>query len=301
MSTGKIVGIVIGRLLLLFLCSASCFALGFFSSIFSGSPAAGGNIFQINIEGVISSSPASLLSGQATTPEQFMAQLDKAEKDPSIKAVLLRINSPGGSPAASQEIFEQVGRCSKPVVVSVADTCASGAYYIACAADVIVASRSSSVGSIGVILQVANLEGLYDKLGIEYTTVKQGKYKDIGSSSREMTSEEKQMLEEQTYKIYNQFIEDVAGSRGLKLEQVKELATGWTYIGTEALELGLIDKLGNYKDAIDEAARLGGIKGEPVVSGRQQFSWLDMVLSYYSGGLSPRFAEIPQWDTYIYR
>ncbi|MDZ7837009.1 MAG: signal peptide peptidase SppA [Actinomycetota bacterium] len=154
----------------------------------------------------------------------------------------------------------------------------AGAYYIARAADHIVANRSSSVGSIGVILQVANLEGLYDKLGVEYTTIKQGKYKDIGSSSRDMTAEEKQLLEQQTKQIYNQFIDDVAESRGMETEEVRQLATGWTYIGTEALDLGLIDQLGNYKDAIDAAASLGEIEGEPAVTGRQQFSLWDMVL-----------------------
>ncbi|MCG9478919.1 MAG: signal peptide peptidase SppA [Actinomycetia bacterium] len=302
MSTGKIAGIVIGSLLVLFLFCGGCFILGLLSSSFSSGYSGGANIYQIRIDGVISAtSQASLLSGQTTTPEQIISQLEAAERDRAIRAILLRINSPGGSPAASQEIYEEIKRASKPVVVSVADTCASGAYYIACAADHIVANRSSSVGSIGVILQVANLEGLYDKLGVEYTTIKQGKYKDIGSSSRDMTAEEKQLLEQQTKQIYNQFIQDVAESRGMETEEVRQLATGWTYIGTEALDLGLIDQLGNYKDAIDTAASLGGIEGEPVITGRQQFSLWDMVLGYYVSGLYERIYGSNVLEGYVYR
>ncbi|MDZ7837010.1 MAG: ATP-dependent Clp protease proteolytic subunit [Actinomycetota bacterium] len=125
MSTGKIAGIVIGSLLVLFLFCGGCFILGLLSSSFSSGYSGGANIYQIRIDGVISaSSQASLLSGQTTTPEQVMSQLEAAERDRAIKAILLRINSPGGSPAASQEIYEEIKRASKPVVVSVADTCA---------------------------------------------------------------------------------------------------------------------------------------------------------------------------------
>jgi len=226
MSTGKIIGIIVACLAFLFIISGGCFFLGMLSGSMPGSGRAA-NIYEIRIEGVISaSSPVGILAVGGTTPEAVIGQLEIAEKDPGIKSVLLRINSPGGSPAASQEIFEELKKATKPVVVSVADSCTSGAYYIACAADVIVANRSSSVGSIGVILQVVNLEGLYDKLGVEYTTIKQGKYKDIGSSSRPMSKEEEKLLEEQTNKIYRQFIQDVAESRQMEAEKVQDLATG---------------------------------------------------------------------------
>ncbi len=287
MSTGKIVGIVLGCLALLFVFSGGCFFLGLISGGLNySSGSRQGNIYEINIEGIISASQQSgVLSGGATTPRQVIAQLDTAEKSPNIKAVLLRVNSPGGSPAASQEIYSELKKFGKPVVVSVSDTCASGAYYISCAADKIIANPASSVGSIGVIMQVPNLEGLYDKLGIEYTTIKQGKYKDIGSSSREMTPEEKGLLEEQTKKIYDQFIADVADSREMSTGKVKELATGWIYLGSEAVGLGLIDDIGTYKDAINLAAELGGISGEPVVVSGQKFSFYDLLMQYYLGGV----------------
>ncbi len=290
MSTGKIIGIIIGCLALLFVFSGGCFVLGLLSgSLSDTSGYRQGNIYEINIEGVITATEQSgILGGGVTTPKQVIAQLDIAEKSNNIKAILLRVNSPGGSPAASQEIYQELGKAGKPVVVSVSDTCASGAYYISCAADRIIANPASSVGSIGVIMQVPNLEGLYDKLGIEYTTIKQGKYKDIGSTSREMTGEEKKLLEEQTKKIYEQFISDVAESRDMSKDKVKELATGWVYLGSEAVGLGLIDELGTYKDAINVAAELGGVAGEPVVVSARGFSIYDILLQYYLGGILSR-------------
>ncbi|MCJ7727181.1 MAG: signal peptide peptidase SppA, partial [Actinobacteria bacterium] len=176
----------------------------------------------------------------------------------------------------------EIKKMEKPVVVSVSDTCASGAYYVASAADRIIANRSSSVGSIGVIMQIPNYEDLYEKLGLKYTTIKQGKYKDIGSPDRPLTKEEMKLLEAQLKEIYRQFISDVAEARSMDVSEVEELATGWVFLGTEALELGLIDEIGNYKDAINIAAELGGIKGEPIVI-RQKISYslMDLILGYY--------------------
>ncbi|MGM0366152.1 MAG: signal peptide peptidase SppA [Actinomycetota bacterium] len=301
MSTGKIVGIIVACLAFLFLVSGGCFFLGIISGSVTDTTRAA-NIYEIRIEGLISaSSQASILGVGGTTPEQVIAQLEAAEKDTAIKAVLLRVNSPGGSPAASQEIFEEIKKVTKPVVVSVSDSCTSGAYYISSAADVIVANRASSVGSIGVILQVVNLEGLYDKLGIEYTTIKQGKYKDIGSSDRPMSEEERKLLEEQTEKIYQQFIDDVAQSREMEADKVQELATGWIYLGTEALELGLIDELGTYKDAIEIAAELGGVVGEPRLTTGRYFTLTDLILNYYFGELYNKVLGSYPSQQYIYR
>ncbi|MFO7928352.1 MAG: signal peptide peptidase SppA [Candidatus Humimicrobiaceae bacterium] len=290
MSTGKIIGIIIGGLALLFVFSGGCFVLGLLSgSLSDTSGYRQGNIYEINIEGVITGTEQSgILGGGATTPKEVIAQLDIAEKSNNIKAILLRVNSPGGSPAASQEIYQELKKAEKPVVVSVSDTCASGAYYISCAADRIIANPASSVGSIGVVMQVPNLEGLYDKLGIEYTTIKQGKYKDMGNTSREITGEEKKLLEEQTKKIYEQFISDVAESREISKDKVKELATGWVYLGSEAVGLELIDELGTYKDAINVAAELGGVVDEPMVVSAQEFSFYDILLQYYLGGILSR-------------
>ena len=279
MSSGKIITIIAGCMAFLFIFSGCCFFLGIISGNFPETRRAA-NIYEIRVEGLITSSQGGIIGMGSTTPELFLAQLKAAELDPAIKAILVRVNSPGGSPAASQEIFEELKKATKPVVVSVSDSCTSGAYYIACAADVIVANRSSSVGGIGVILQAVNLEGLYDKLGIEYTTIVQGEYKDIGSTSRPMKEEEEQLLKEQTNKLYQQFMQDVAESRDMELEKVKELATGWIYLGTEALEEGLIDEVGTYNDAVEVAAELGDV-AEPRVTARREISIMDLIFSYY--------------------
>jgi len=283
-STGKIVGVVFICIFVLSMFSAGCFFIGLLSGGFGrASYNVGDSVYEIRLEGVISGEKyASLLSGETVTPEEIIGQLDEAEKNPNVKAILLRVNSPGGSPAASQEIYEELRKMKKPVVVSVSDTCASGAYYIASAADRIIANRSSSVGSIGVIMQIPNYEDLYEKLGLKYTTIKQGKYKDVGSPDRPITAEEMKLLEAQLKEIYRQFISDVAEARNMDISEVEELATGWVFLGTEALELGLIDGIGNYKDAIDIAARLGGIKGEPyIIKEEVSYSLMDLILGYF--------------------
>lgn len=283
-STGKIVGITFLCIFVLLLFSGGCYLAGLLSSTFGRtSYSLGDSIYEIRLEGVISAEKYSgLLMEETVTPEEIISQLDEAESNPDVKAILIRVNSPGGSAAASQEIYEELKKVEKPVVVSVSETCASGAYYISAAADSIIANRSSSVGSIGVIMQIPNFEGLFEQLGIEYVTIKQGEFKDVGSPDRPITEEETRMLEAQLKEIYEQFISDVADSRGMEISEVRELATGWVYLGTEALDLGLIDQIGNYKDAIEAAAELGGIKGEPVVI-KQEYSYslMDLIFDYY--------------------
>jgi protease-4 len=283
-SAGKIVGITFLCIFVLVVFSGGCYVAGLISGgLGRTSYAFGDSVYEIRLEGLISADDyAGLFSGGAVTPEEIIGQLDEAESNPNVKAILIRVNSPGGSAAASQEIYEEIKKVEKPVVVSVSETCASGAYYIASAADRIIANRSSSVGSIGVIMQIPNLEGLYEQLGIKYTTIKQGEFKDVGSPDRPITEEEVQMLEAQLKEIYEQFISDVADSRGMEISKVRELATGWVFLGTEALDLGLIDEIGNYKDAIKAAAELGGIKGEPVVIRQETgYSLLDLIFNYY--------------------
>lgn len=283
-STGKIVGITLLCIFVLFMFSAGCFVMGLMGRGLSGtSYSISDSIYEIRLEGMISADKYSgILSGGTVTPEEIIAQLDEAEKNPSVKAILIRVNSPGGSAAASQEIFEEIKRTEKPVVVSVSDMCASGAYYVSSAADRIIANRSSSVGSIGVIMQITNYEELYEKLGIKYTTIKQGEYKDVGSTDRPLTDEEIKLFEVQLEKVYWQFISDVAEARDMDIKEVEELATGWVFLGTEALELGLIDEIGNYKDAIGVAAEIGGIKGEPGIIKREiSYSLRDLLLGFF--------------------
>src|SRR5664279_3628738 len=216
-----------------------------------GSIGAGGKIGVMHLSGVVSASADaySLTGTQGIDPEWTAEALRKADRDDSIDAVLLRVNSPGGSPAASWEIYQAVKDMSKPVVVSVGDVAASGAYYFSSAADIIVAAPSSQVGSIGVILAAVDLEELLDKVGIEYTVLTRGEYKDLGHFSRDITPEEEDILNEQMDLIYRQFIRDVADAR-----------SGLTEAEEEALRKGLVDRTGSYRDALEAAAELSGLE-----------------------------------------
>jgi protease-4 len=250
-------------------------------SIASGSKApgigrvGGGNVAIIRITGIIASSGDSGLFASSTTgPEAILEQIHDAEDDPDIKVILLRIDSPGGVASAGQEIAQAVKNAKKPVVASIADTGASAAYMIASQADHIISAPGSLVGSIGVIMEIPNYEGLYEKLGIKVVTLTSGKFKDIGNPARPMTAEEKAVLMKQIRVIYDQFVSDVAEGRDMPEAEVRKLATGLFWTGTEAEEMGLIDEVGNYDDALDAAARLGNIKGRPRVQEmREQDFW----------------------------
>ncbi len=194
-----------------------------------------------------------------------MSQLRQAAEDNSVKAVVLRINSPGGSAAASQAIYKEIQRLAecKPVVASMGDVAASGGYYVACPADTIFANPATITGSIGVIFETLNFYDFMEKYGLETETIKSGKYKDTGSPSRPMRPDERALLKEMLMGVYEQFVNDVAQARDMDKAKVKKLADGRIYTGEQALEAGLIDQLGNFYDAVDEAARRGGIKGRP--------------------------------------
>jgi len=208
------------------------------------------------------------LLGQAPGSDFLLEQLQAIREDQDIKGVLLRINSPGGSAPASQEIYEEVAKVRKSgkvVVVSMGDVTASGGYWIACAADKIVANPATMTGSIGVIMSLQNYRELMDKLGIEPKTIKSGKYKDIGSASRPMTPEERQLLQAMVDDIYRQFVDVVVAGRKMPREKVIALADGRIFTGKQAQELGLVDELGNYYDALDLLVKMTKIKGEPVI------------------------------------
>lgn len=213
----------------------------------------------IHIEGEIG-------SDTGVRAEEIVRLLNQAEEDKSVKSVVLRIDSPGGYAAASQEIADAVKRFKKPVVASVGNSAASGAYWIASACDLIVCNPSSSLGSIGVIITVPTFGELLKKLGIKYVVIYKGKYKDLGNPARDLTPEEKKLLEKHADQIYSQFIEAVALNRKLDVEKVKNLATGEVFTGVDAVNLGLADKLGGFNEAVSEAKRLAKIKGKPEVT-----------------------------------
>lgn len=220
----------------------------------------------IPLSGTITTGDSSLLSGSAITPELVRDYLAKAEADRSVEAIIFRIESPGGEIAPCQEILREIERIgeTKTIVVSMGGTAASGGYYISTKADKIVALPSTMTGSIGVISQVMNIEGLLQKLGIEIETFKGGRYKDMYRGFREMTQEEKEIMQGMIDEYYEQFVEVVAEGRGLSEEEVRNLATGQIYTGTEAKELGLIDELGDLNTAINLTAEIAGIEA-PIV------------------------------------
>jgi protease-4 len=249
------------------------------------SPVAGDAIALIHIDGVIAGTGSNVV-----TPEGVLDELKSAEDDRRVKAILLRIDSPGGTVAASEEIASEIARASKPVVASIGDVGASGAYMVASQCDSVVAAPGSTVGSIGVILEVADLQGLLSKLGVKFAVITAGAYKDIGSPYRSLTATETEMLQEQVDLSYEQFIDLVAVGRNMPKDEVRGLATGFAWVGTQAKDLGLVDELGNYNDAIDVAAKLGKIKGEPQIVTYEQSSYLDALSALI--GLSSKLDRI---------
>ncbi|UCD22299.1 MAG: signal peptide peptidase SppA [Chloroflexota bacterium] len=220
----------------------------------------------IRLSGFITNVGSSLLSGATITPDLVKDYLTKAEGDKAVKAIVFHIESPGGEIAPCQEILWEIERIgeAKTVVVSMGGTATSGGYYISTKADKIVALPTTMTGSIGVISQITNVEGLLEKLGIEIETFKGGVYKDMYRGFREMTQEEKEIMQGTIDEFYELFIEVVAEGRGLDKEDVRDLATGQMYTGTTARELGLIDELGNLDTAINLTAEVAGIE-DPVV------------------------------------
>lgn len=229
----------------------------------------------IRIEGVI-------VDSQATVGE-----LKKFGENPSIKAIVLRIDTPGGGVVPSQEIYDAVKRVrnksNKAVIASMGSVAASGGYYIAAATDRIVANPGTLTGSIGVIMETANLEGLLQKIGVEGVIIKSGKYKDVGSPLRKMSAEERGLLQAVMDDVHKQFIEAVAEGRSMELRAAQVLADGRIFTGRQAKEAKLVDELGDLEDAIQLAAEVVGIEGEPkVVEPRRRFSFRELLDSKLS-------------------
>jgi len=204
-----------------------------------------------------------LTSAGSITPESIISQLKRAENDDSVKAIILRIDSPGGTASASSEIAMEVERVKKPIIASIGDVGASGAYMIAAQCDEIIATGSSDIGSIGVIMEVGDYSELLDKLGVKFVSIHEGEYKDAGAPWRALTATETAMLKEDIKIVYDDFIASVAKGRNMSEPAVRKLATGWAWPGRKAKDLGLVDTLGNYSDAVARAGKLGKIEGEP--------------------------------------
>jgi len=220
---------------------------------------------------------------QGLDSDSLVRELDRYREDPSVAAVVIRINSPGGVVAPTQEIFAAVQRlraAKKPVVASLGAVAASGGYYVAVAADRVFANPGTLTGSIGVVMQLANLEGLLRKVGVEYVVVKSGEYKDIASIARAMRPEERRVLQALLDDVYAQFVSAVADRRGLDRDAVLGFADGRIYSGRQALALKMVDELGGLAEAVEAAGKLAGLPGKPkVVYPRRRFSIRDLVWS----------------------
>ena len=221
------------------------------------------------------------ISGLISDSEPTIDQLKKFGKDDSVKAVVLRIESPGGGVGPSQEIYEEVKkvRAKKPVLASMGALAASGGYYIACAAQRVYANPGTITGSIGVIMPFMNVKDLVEKLGVKGMTVKSGAFKDIGSPLRDMTPQERELLQGVVDNVHLQFVNAVATSRSLNREAVLRIADGRIFTGEQARELGLVDALGNLEDAVSDAGKLGKIEGTPkvVTSPKKKISFLELL------------------------
>ncbi len=253
----------------------------------------GDKVAVVEIEGVINNS------------FDINKQLQEFAEREDVKAIVIRIDSPGGGVGSSQEIYREVmkTKAKKLVVVSMGSVAASGGYYIAAASNRIVANPGTITGSIGVIMEFANVEALLNKIGLKGNVIKSGQFKDIGSPIREITAKEKKILQNVIDNLHGQFVDAIATGRGIERSKIVKVADGRFFTGTQALELQLIDELGNLGDAIDRAAALSGIKGRPVVIyPRKPFRWKEMVLGKSLGALlnelTTQFKIMYLWKPY---
>lgn len=221
------------------------------------------------------------IKGMIIDSKEPVRQLRYFLKQDNIKSVVLRIDSPGGVVAPSQEISDEVRKfaAKKKIVVSMGSLAASGGYYIAAPASLIYANPGTITASIGVILKLSNIEALMDKIGIKSYTLKTGKYKDSGSPVREFSAEDRAMLQSVIDNTHEQFVKAVAEGRKLPIDEIRKIADGRILSGEQAKAAKLVDRLGTLQDAIEEAGRLSGIKGEPevIAAPKKKVSYWDLL------------------------
>ncbi len=284
----KILWMLIGVLVTLVLLCGICAPVALLGSVLQGLQAtpqqiSGPAVALVRLQGLIISGDPPVTpfldSSEAAYSGYIVRQLKWAEENEAVKAVVLRIDSPGGSVVASHEIHQQIVAMNKPVVVSMGELAASGGYYVAAPADVIFANPDTLTGSIGVIAQFLDLSNLLADYGIVATTIKSGKFKDSGSAFRPMSDEEKAAWQIIIDEAFEGFVKVVADGRHLTIAEVKALADGRVYTGRQAKELRLVDELGNLPDALRKAGELGGITGEPkIIEYREPFNLFRQML-----------------------
>jgi protease IV len=246
------------------------------------------------------------LEGVILEVDDVVRELKGLRDNPTVRAVVMRINSPGGVVAPTQELHDAVVRlrqAGKPVVASLGSVAASGGYYVAVACDQIYANPGTLTGSIGVIMQLANLEQLMKKVGVDYVVVKAGQFKDLGNVARPMTPDERRVMQALLDDVHGQFIGAVAEGRKLTREEVARFADGRVFSGVQAKELRMVDALGGLEDAVLAAGKLAGIPGTPsVLQPRRRFSFMDLLRNQFGGtpaGMLLR-PSLPAFKTPLY-
>jgi protease-4 len=235
------------------------------------------------------------LDGLIVDVDELVRDLKSHRENPLVKAVVVRINSPGGVVAPTQELYgalHQLRQAGKPVVASLGSVAASGGYYVAVAADQIFANPGTLTGSIGVIMQLPNLESLMKKVGVEYVVVKAGQFKDIGNVARPMSAEERRVLQTLLDDVHGQFITAVADGRKLAREEVARFADGRVFSGQQAHALKMVDTLGGLEEAINAAAGLAGLPVPPrTLAPRRRMSVYDLLRNWL--GIPPAGSLLP--------
>lgn len=239
------------------------------------------------------------INGPILTSDSVVSQLEKLNNRKDISAIVMRIDSPGGLVAPTQEIYEKVKslRGVKPIIASMGSVAASGGYYIALGADTLIANPGTIVGSIGVIMNYPIATELLGKVGIKFETVKSGGLKDVGSYSREVTEADRRHLNDMVTNIHNQFIDAVNNNRSIEKSELIKLADGRVFTGSQSKDLGLVDLLGTFEDAVSLAGTLGKIKGVPktIQIDKKNSSLIDMFTSNIEQATSSWFDELPAY------
>lgn len=245
---------------------------------------AGGNIGVIEIKGIISSS------------KKVVRDIKAFTEDPGIRGILVRVDSPGGGVAASQEIYEELrkAKLQKKVIVSMGALAASGGYYVSLPADLIVANPGTITGSIGVIMQFTIFEELMKKIGIDYEVIKSKEHKDIGSPFRKMSEKEKKLLQDVVTDVYDQFVQATCDNRGLPKDSVLKFADGRIITGNQAKKLGFVDTLGSFEDAVKILGDMLGIEKPNLIYPPRRFSFIEMLIEPMEEIIIPRLLYLWQ-------
>ncbi|WP_180143489.1 signal peptide peptidase SppA [Desulfoluna butyratoxydans] len=245
------------------------------------------------------------ITGVISDSQQVLDDLKYFRDADEVKAIVVRINSPGGGVGPSQEIYRSLMKTRelKPVITSMGGVAASGGYYAAAATDGIVANSGTITGSIGVIMGYTNFRQILDKIGLEPVVFKSGDMKDAGSPTREMTEQERAYLQKLVTSLHAQFVRDVAQARELEVPEVAKLADGRIYTGEEALALGLVDRLGNFEDALEWAAELGGLEGmsEAIYPPRPKEKMIDYLMDNAAVRISSALQPSEVGPSFLYR